>query len=272
MRHRKPLTGRVIAVPEARELERLSAMLEAKGATTLRYPLVATSDALDTGAVEAWLRELASGHLQDLVLMTAEGVRRLQSFSQRNGSDLALKEAMARVRTVTRGPKTARALRELGILPHIATELPTTEGVIEALAEEDLAGRTIGVQLCGQEPNQRLVRFLERAGAKVRAVAPYVYVRAIDDDRAFELIRRLARGGIDTIAFTSSRQVSRLFEVAASRNETALLSAGLTRTRIATVGPIVANALRNRGFHIDIVPRASFAMRSLVNEMVYALR
>jgi uroporphyrinogen-III synthase len=158
------------------------------------------------------------------------------------------------------------------VLANITTELPTTDGVIESLADEDLSGRLVGLQLCGEEPNPKLVKFLERAGARVRPVAPYVYVRAIDDERAFDLIRRLARGSIDTIAFTSSRQVLRLFEVAESRDQTALLAAGLERTRIATVGPVVANALRNRGFRIDIVPRATFAMRSLVNEMVAALR
>jgi uroporphyrinogen-III synthase len=272
MTTRKPLAGRIIAVPEAREVERLSSMLEEKGATTLCYPLIATADAPEAAPIDAWLRELTSGQLSDLVLMTAEGLRRLRGFAERSGKFGLFAAALGRARTVTRGPKTARALRDLGVLANIATEVPTTDGVIEALAEENLSGHTVGVQLCGQDSNAKLVHFLERAGAEVREVAPYVYLRAADDDRAFELIRRLARGSIDTIAFTNSRQVMRLFEVAESRGQWALLSSGLERTRIATVGPVVASTLRNRGFRIDIVPRASFALRSLVNEMVAALR
>ena len=46
MAARKPLAGRVIAVPETRELERLSGMLEQKGATTLRYPLVGVREVI----------------------------------------------------------------------------------------------------------------------------------------------------------------------------------------------------------------------------------
>jgi uroporphyrinogen-III synthase len=98
---RKPLTGRVIAVPEARELERLSAMLEEKGATTLRYPLVATSDTLDVAAVKRWLDELARGEIDDLVLMTAEGVRRLHGVSR--GAGIAAAFRRPRVRCASSG-------------------------------------------------------------------------------------------------------------------------------------------------------------------------
>ena len=42
-----PLSGRLIALPEARELDRLARMLEAEGAETLRCPLVAINDTPD---------------------------------------------------------------------------------------------------------------------------------------------------------------------------------------------------------------------------------
>jgi uroporphyrinogen-III synthase len=40
------LSGRTIAVPETRELDVFSSMLERRGATVLRCPLVAILDAL----------------------------------------------------------------------------------------------------------------------------------------------------------------------------------------------------------------------------------
>jgi len=272
MLERRPLAGRVIAVPEARELEKLAAMLEDKGATTLRYPLVRIADAPDRASVVTWLRALAAGSFDDLILMTGEGLSRLLVFARRAGLDREVVRALGEVRTITRGSKTSRALRELGCLPHIAAELPTTEGIIDALGEQDLGGHTVGLQLAGQEPNARLSHFLAGAGAFVRAVAPYVYEPGIDDARAFDLIRRLADGSVDTIAFTNSAQVERLFAMAEIRGAEELLTAGLSRTRIATIGPVAAKALRQRGFRIDIVPTSSFFMRTLVNEIVVALR
>jgi uroporphyrinogen-III synthase len=272
MAARKPLAGRVIAVPETRELERLSKMLEQKGATTLRYPLVSVLDAPDTAAVEAWLMELVRGELDDLIFMTAEGFVRLMGFANRSGLLDRVIHAIARVRTVTRGPKASRALRDIGLLPSLTPETPTTDGVIDLLREVDLEGRTVGLQLYGQEPNHRLVKFLMKAGARVREVVAYVYSRGIDDDGAIDLIRRMAEGSVDSIAFTCGAQVDRLFAVATERGVDDQLRAGLERTRIAAVGPIAAASLRRRGFRVAAVPRNSFFMRSLVDEVVAALR
>src|SRR5258708_9472112 len=156
MAARKPIAGRVIAVPETRELERLSTMLEQKGATTLRYPLVSILDAPDTAAVEAWLMDLVRGELDDLILMTGEGIERLMAFASKSGLLDRVIVALARVRTVTRGPKASRALRDMGLLPSLTPETPTTDGIIDLLREIDVERHTVGLQLYGQAPNQRL--------------------------------------------------------------------------------------------------------------------
>ena len=247
-------------------------MLEASGATVLRYPLVTTREAPDRAAVEKWLHELAAGRFDDVIVMTAEGLVRLGDFARRAGIDESVKTALGRLRTIARGPKACRALRDLGILPTITLETPTTDGLIDALRDLDLEGHTLGLQLCGQDPNPRLVKYLEKAGAAVRPVAPYVYDRAIDDDRAFELIHRMAKGSVDTITFTSSRQIDRLFEVAESRSAENLLRTGLGRTRIAAVGPVAAATLRRRSLRVDIVPESSFFLRSLVHEVIVSFR
>src|SRR4029078_7978438 len=66
---------------------------------------------------------------------------------------------LARVRKITRGPKPARALREIVLKPDIPAGIPTTAGVIGALRAEQLADRSIGVQLYGTEPNAPLIDF-----------------------------------------------------------------------------------------------------------------
>jgi uroporphyrinogen-III synthase len=258
-----PLAGQTIALAEGRQLEELAQMLEKEGATALRCPLVSILDAPDPAPVVAWLSELVAGRFDDVILLTGEGLRRLLGFAEREGLHEAAVQALGRTHTVTRGPKLVRALREVGLAPTEVAGAPTTEGVIATLRARDLRGRTVGVQLYS-ESNPPLTAFLESAGAAVRTVLPYVYAPRADADRVADLIGRLARGEVHVLVFTSSPQVDRLYEVAAEQKLEDTLRQGLGRTRVAAVGPIVADSLRQRGAPVDICPEQGFVMKNLV--------
>jgi uroporphyrinogen-III synthase len=264
-----PLQGRVIAIPETREVEIFAAMLERRGATVVRCPMVAIRDAPDPEPVLQWSREFAQDACDDLILLTGEGLRRILSCIERN--EPTLKEpfiqTLGRVRKITRGPKPARALRELGLKPDIAAEVPTTEGVINSLRAHDLKGRRIGVQLYGTEPNRPLVDFLKQAGASVLTVAPYVYADAADDRAVLDLVARLQAKEIDAVAFTSTPQVERMFSIA----PTDTVTKALANTVVAAVGPVVADTLRKRGIEPRVMPEESFFLKPLTSELEEAL-
>jgi uroporphyrinogen-III synthase len=265
----QPLAGRVVAVPETREIDVFAAMLERRGAQVVRCPMVAIRDAPDPAPVLQWSRELAAGSFDDLVLLTGEGLRRILACIDRN--EPALKEgfvaALTRLRKITRGPKPARALRELGMKPDIAAERPTTEGVIASLQPFDLKSRRFGVQLYGTEPNRPLVDFLETAGAKVSTVAPYVYADAADNEAILTLLKRILAGEVDAIAFTSTPQVERLFAVAPAES----ITAALAKTVVAAVGPVVADTLRRHGIQARVMPEESFFLKPLTSVLEDAL-
>jgi uroporphyrinogen-III synthase len=265
-----PLKGRVIAIPETREVEIFAAMLERRGATVVRCPMVAIRDAPDPGPVLEWTREFAQGSCDDLILLTGEGLRRILSCIDRK--DPSLREpfvrALGQARKITRGPKPARALRELGLKPDIAAESPTTEGVIASLRSHDLRGRKVGVQLYGTDPNRALVEFLHDAGATVFTVAPYVYAGAADDQAVLDLIARISGGEIDAVAFTSTPQVERLFSIAPED----IVKRALTNTLVAAVGPVVAETLRRRGIEARVMPEESFFLKPLTTELEEALQ
>jgi uroporphyrinogen-III synthase len=265
----QPLTGRVIAIPETREVEIFAAMLERRGATVVRCPMVAIRDAPDPAPVLEWSRNFAQGACDDLILLTGEGLRRILSCIERNEPALkdAFVQALGPVRKITRGPKPARALRELGYKPDIAAEVPTTEGVINSLRAHDLKGRRIGLQLYGTEPNRPLVDFLEQAGASVSVVAPYIYADAADDQAVLNLIKRLEAGEIDAVAFTSTPQVERLFSIAPADS----VAKALAKTVVAAVGPVVADTLRKRGIQARVMPEESFFLKPLTSELEEAL-
>ncbi len=265
------LNGRVIALPETRELDLFASLLERRGAKTLRCPLVSILDAPDAAPIEAWLRRCIAGELDDLILLTGEGLRRLLGFAERAGIREPFVESLGKLRKITRGPKPARALRDLGLRPDIAASVPTTDGVIADLGVHDLKGRCVGVQLYGLEPNHKLVDFLASAGAKPVTVAPYIYADAADEARVAELIRQLVAGKVDAIAFTSSPQVKRLLDVAKAISQDQPLHAALAAITVAAVGPLVADALRQADIRVDLMPSDSFFLKPLVSELASAL-
>jgi uroporphyrinogen-III synthase len=265
-----PLAGFRVAICEFRERERLSEMLASKGATVVSCPLITTTDADDVESVERWLVDLANGNMQACVFFTGEGVRRILSTADRMGIRADVVNALAKMDTVTRGPKPARALRELGILPTYPVEVPTAAGVLDALRARDLGGATVGVQLYPRSSSKRIVDQLKAARVVARPVWPYAYRTVFEERQLRELVTRMASGQIDVIVFTSRAQVDALFEATARLDLRSAALAGLRRTRIAAVGPVVASTLRSRGLRPGIVPSDLFFMKSLVKEIVAA--
>ncbi len=262
-----PLNGRVIAVPESRQLEVLAALLERRGAQVLRCPLVAIEDADDARPINAWLERTIAAPPALLVFYTGEGVERLIGFAERHGSKERFIAAASAIPTLTRGPKPKRALRMLGLAATIEAPEPTTAGIVRALESLPLEDKRVGVQLYAAEPPAALVAHCRARRIDADFVAPYRYATQADEDQVAALITKLADGNIHAIAFTSGAQIERLFAVGAKRGLDAALMAGLAATRVAAVGPIAAAALESRGIRVDAVPDESFHMKPLVNAL-----
>lgn len=269
----QPLAGRHIAIPESRELDLFADMLLTRGARVLRCPLVSIHDAPDQALVTRWIEQFVAGPWDDLILLTGEGLRRMLGTAERAGGSLRedFIAKLGQVRKLTRGPKPGTALRSIGLKSDLVALEPTTEGVIRTLQAENLQGRRVAVQLYGTEPNLPLIDFLREAGAEVSSVAPYVYADDVEDARVEELVSAILDGQLDAVAFTSATQVRRLFQIGRRQcGEQALLD-GLGQLKVAAVGPVVADELRERGVRVDLMPESSFFMKPLVRELVKSL-
>jgi uroporphyrinogen-III synthase len=260
----KPLTQRVVAVPETRQLDVLANLLIARGANVVRCPLVSIVDSPDTAAVVAWLRRLIANPPVLIVFYTGEGIERLLGFAERAGIREELLGVLSATQKLCRGPKPKRALRRLDLDADLDAREPTTAGVIATLETLDLDGQRIAVQLYGGKQIPELARYLAARGADVDWVAPYVYATESDDERVAELIGLLSRREIDAIAFTSQSQVERLVELAHKRGLDQTLATGMRDTFVAAVGPVVAEALRAAGFAVNAMPDESYFMKPLV--------
>lgn len=267
----EPLSGLRIAIPETRQLDVLAQMVERRGAETWRCPLVSILDTPDQQAVRDWLERFNAGAMDDLVLLTGEGLRRLAAVAEREGCYSTFVAALEGVRTITRGPKPVNALRELGLKNDMTASEATTEGVIEALRAQDLGGRTVGVQLYGEEPNHRLQDFLRATGAHVDPVAPYVYADESNREAVASLVTGLTEGKLDAIAFTSQAQVKRLMNVARGMGQEDGVVRALERVLLVSVGPVVTDQLAQYGLEPDVMPEDSWFMKPMVRALIEQL-
>lgn len=265
-----PLSNKTIALPETRLLDVLAGLLERRGATIWRCPMVAILDHPNQTAVLEWIRDFIEDPPALTILLTGEGLRRLLACAERAGLAREFADALKRQPMLVRGPKPARVLKELGLEAQWSAAAPTTAGVIETLQGMTLAGCKVGVQLYGEEPNLPLMTALQQAGAIARPVAPYVYAPESDDDQVVSLIHALDEGRIDAVVFTSQPQYRRLRDVAQRHGLSDALIQGMARTRVAAIGPVAAEDLIRQGIHVDVVPPDNFFMKPLVTELVRA--
>ena len=261
------LRHRTIAIPESRQQDVLADLLVRRGATVLRCPLIAIKDSLDEKAIEKWMATMIAGKFDDFIILTGEGMRRLEGFAERFDCQQDWHRALAEVRKIVRGPKPVRELRKLQLHADLAGAAPTTDGIIESLQDADLTGRHVAVQLYGSDPNEKLINFLQDKGAMVSTVAPYIYATESDQEQVVALIHRLAEGTVDTILFTSQPQYKHLANVAKKNGLEKLLEMGLEVTIIGAIGPVMADYLKEEGVRVDFMPESHYFMKPLVTAL-----
>ena len=257
-----------IAVPESRQLDTMAQLLEKRGAQVLRIPLIAIHDAPDEGPVLSWIEQFIDSPPDLFIILTGEGVRRLLALAERHALKAALVDALSQTSLLSRGPKPARALREIGIKNAVQANSPTTDGVIDSLTTMDLKGRRVAVQLYGEDPNVKLVNYLASRQGRAETVSPYVYADESDEKRVLALIRALIENAVDVIAFTSQPQFRRLQSVAKRHGLLDEMIKSLNQCCVAAIGPVVRGQLEESGIKVDIMPEQAFFMKPLVTEIM----
>lgn len=265
------LNGTRILILEAREEAQFARLLAEQGAEVLQCPMFSIEDAPDAAPVEAWIARFLRQPCDDLVLTTGEGLRRLLKVAARLGVTEAFVGALGKSRTIARGPKPGRALREIGLQSDIVTAKPTSEGIIETLTSLDLEGHRVGVQLYPDRDHGALLGAVAARGATADAVTPYVYDARAADTNILAAIDEMQHGRIDAVALTASAQVRRLFDVARAHRCEDRLREGLARTKIASIGPAVSDELASFDLHADISPaNDTFFMKPLIAAIAIA--
>ncbi len=263
------LDGRVIGITEQRRATELARIVENLGGTPLVAPTISVEQAIDLPALATLRTRLATGAVDWIVFQTGIGVQELLAAVPSAEREAFIAD-LGHCRIAARGPKPRQALASVGLSVHLAPAAPTTAGLIAALDSIDLVGKTVAVQLTGDE-NEALRQVLIARGAAVIELALYRYGPPPNLDRVRYLVDQSIAGHVDAMTFTSSPAVRGLFDVAASMGRADALREMLaTRTVVAAVGPATAASLRSRGIVPRVVPERS-VMGAMIVELAHAL-
>lgn len=247
------LSGFRIGVTSDRRSEDLIAALERRGAQVLHAPALKIAPNDQDTTLLAETRELIRQSPEVVLVTTGYGMRRWLEVADAAGLGAELTAVLERAQIFARGPKAVGAVRAAGLEDAQATDLDTTASLVDVVADRQLTGRRVAIQLHGYTDEIQLAR-LRQLSAEVLTVTPYRWVQPSVVDRLPRLIEAAARGQLDAVVFTSAPGAVATLETAeALALRPDLVRALSTDVLAAAVGPVTAAPLRAAGVE-PVVP------------------
>ena len=261
----RPLYGWRVLVPRAKEqAEAMSSRLASYGAIPQSVPTISLEPPRNPAQMDRAIKGIVEGRYQWVVFTSTNAVHAVWKKFEQLGLDA---RAFAGVHLAAVGRKTAEALRALGmspeLLPHRTKQ--NAAGLVEVFPEyvEDIDPVSRVLLPRADIGTHVLVDGLIEKGWDVEDVVAYRTVRAAPP--APEVRDMIKTGGFDAVCFTSGSTVRNLVGIAGKPHQ---------RTIIACIGPMAAEAAREQGLRVDVVPEVA-DVPSLVDalaEHVAALR
>ncbi len=260
-----PLRGKRIVVSRARDqAAALSFRLRELGAEVLEIPLIEIRPPASFQALDQALQQISE--YDWLILTSVNGVKALAERIGKLGLDPL---NLVHLKIAAIGPATEQALEELQLQVDVVPEKYVAEAVVSSLRGQVKGQRILLVR--AKIARDVIPDELRRAGALVNVVEAYETV-APESSRG--LLRSALQDGPhrpDVITFTSSSTVRNfvsLLELNTKRGgpRPALLEG----TKLAAIGPVTAENLRDSGLPVDIEAR-EYTIPGLVQAIVAAL-
>ena len=265
----EPLAGFTVGVTAERRREELASLLARRGATVVEGTCLRILPVLDDIGLRDSTELCLSGPIDYVVATTGIGVRGWLAAASAWGMLDALHERLGASVILSRGAKVTGQLRAAGLVDAWSPASESTAEMLDYLRTQDLAGRTVVVQLHGAEP-RGLVDALGQLGARVIEVAVYRCELPTDTEPMTRLLAMTLDGRLEALTFTSAPAVTNLLDLAAATgHEAALLAALRERVVAFCVGPVTAGPLTERG--IPTVSPERARLGGLVRSVVEVL-
>ncbi|HIK58547.1 MAG TPA: uroporphyrinogen-III C-methyltransferase [Nitrospinaceae bacterium] len=245
-----PLFGKTIVV--TRKGDQANSMIDRLhelGAEPFFFPVIETIAPDDWTPLDNALKTLSK--YDGLIFTSVNGVR---FFAERiKAVEQDIRELKG-VRIFTIGPKTAEAVRDLGIRVDVVPENFVAESLIASM--ENIKGQRFLIPRA-TVAREILPEQLRKMGAIVD-VAP-AYQTVLPSQPVDTLEKRLKEGSIDVITFTSSSTVTNFLTLIGKK-----LLPEIKKVTIACIGPITAKTAKEAGLNVEIMPE-QYTVSSLMD-------
>ena len=246
--------GRTVLTLESRRGQEMSRLIETYGGKPLHAPAMREVPLSSNLEALKFADALLEGKLDVVIFLTGVGARALSKVLESVHPTEKFFEALRKVSVVARGPKPVAVLREWNVPIAIAAPEPHTwREVLRAIDDGklDLRDKHVAIQEYGVS-NPELLEGLREQGARVTPVPVYQWDLPEDTASLRAAVNSIIARGIDVVLFTTSVQVTHLFQIAEQIGKKDALKAGLENVVKASIGPTTSQVLRSYGLSIDL--------------------
>jgi uroporphyrinogen-III synthase len=248
------LEGFRVLTLESRRSDLVEKLVVEQGGQCFNAPSVRERPLEANPQAAQFARELIADEYDTVIFTTGVGTRYLLDVLAAGGSVEPFLQALRKVQVVSRGPKPAAVLNDVGVSVSINVPEPNTwREVLDATA--GITARSVAVQEYGA-PNPELIDSLRQRGAKVTPITIYRWDLPEDLGPLEEAVRRVFNRWCHAAIFLSSVQLTNLLRIAeriAARD--AVLLALQRDIVVVSIGPVMSDALIREGLRPDFAPK-----------------
>jgi uroporphyrinogen III methyltransferase/synthase len=252
---RRPLAGKLVLITRPRaQAAPMRDALTGLGAEVLEAPVFRIVPPRDSTPLRRAAARLSS---YDWIFLTsANGVETLFDVLVQLGRDA---QAFGKAKVAAIGPGTAGALERRGVHADVVPRRFVAEGILEAFAGVDLAGRKALVWRAAGA-REVLPEGLRASGAVVEQVEAY---RLADEPIEAQVVDRVDAGSVSAVIFTSASTVRGLRKALGAARFRKLSREAV----LAAIGPVTAAELRRLDVPVG-VEAAEHTVQGVVRALV----
>jgi uroporphyrinogen-III synthase len=256
MVQKAPLKGRVVAITRpVGQAEEAGEIIRKMGGKPYYIPAIEIKPLSNPEPIKKFLAELAAGQVDFVLLMSTNGAKYLFEAAEEMGLKNQLQKGLAKAFVVAVGPRTADALKERGVHVDMVPEKYSSEGLIEELQGKPIARKKIRIPRTSNA-TPTLTDKLRELGADVEEIYVYESGLPVDEELKSRFYEDLNAGKIHALVFGSGLSAKNIFKMLTEKAPLEQVQK-LVNSKITTVaiGPTTAEALRELGVKIDVVPQ-----------------
>jgi uroporphyrinogen decarboxylase len=247
--------GLRVAAFESRRAEDMVRLIERCGGMALVSPSMREAPLEDQREAIDFAHRLITGQIEVVIFLTGVGFNQLLAAVERNVGRERYLDALSDVVTIVRGPKPLAAMKEVGLTPTFRVPEPNTWRELLTTIDQNLqiAGHTVAVQEYGKT-NPSLIAGLEARGAHVFRAPVYQWELPEHTGPLEDNVRRLSRGELDVLLFTSAHQVENVLAMARRLGLEDDVREGIHNAVVCSIGPTTSERLRDEELPVDLEP------------------